>query len=67
MATALMLTFTAVGWSDAGGQVVVGVSSQSLTFVAVKPAERALEEIIKEHELLGNIIVTGVILKDVVI
>ena len=67
MATALMLTFTAVGWTSESNQSVVGVSSQSLTFVDVKPAERALEAIIKEHEFLGNIIVTGVILKDVVI
>lgn len=67
MATALILTFTAITADPDGHMRVVGVSSQSLTFVDVKPAVRALEEVIKEHELLGNIIVTGVILKDVVI
>lgn len=67
MATALMVTFTAVGWTNDGNQSVVGVSSQALTFVDVKPAERALEALIDEHNILGNIIVTGVILKDVVI
>lgn len=66
MATALMLTFTAISY-DGAQMVVVGVSSQCLTFVDVGPANKALESIIAEHEVLSNIIVTGVVLKDVVI
>lgn len=67
MATALLLTFTAVGWTSESNQSVIGISSQTLTFVDVKPAERALAQIQEEHNRLGNVIVQGVILKDVVI
>lgn len=68
MATALIVTFTAIQVSrETGYNEVVGVSSQTLTFVDVKPAERALEAIKATHARCSDLLVEGTILKDVVI
>lgn len=67
MATALILTFTATRADSTGHIKPVGVSSQCLTFVDVGPAERALQALQYAHDRIGDIIVTGVIVKDVVI
>lgn len=68
MATALIVTFTATHINrETGYTEVVGVTSQTLTFVDVKPAERALEAIKETHARIGDLAVEGTILKDVVI
>jgi len=68
MATALVVTFTAIQVNrETGYNEVVGVSSQTLTFVDIKPAERALEAIKATHAPCADLFVAGTILKDVVI
>lgn len=68
MATALIVTITAFKW-DANGYYScdpASITSQTMTFVDVKPAERALEAISQNYPQ-GPYEVKGTILKDVVI
>ena len=66
MATALMVTVIATQICGDNNAQSVTITSQVLTFVDIKPAERALEAIKKAHEHLA-VEVTGTILRDVVI
>lgn len=67
MATALIVTFiTAAPCGSSQGGQSVSITSQTLTFVDIKPAERALEAIKEAHDHLC-VDVIGTILKDVVI
>lgn len=68
MATALIVTFMAVQTNRETGHVdVIGVSSQTLTFVDVGPAEKALTAIKATYAHACDLHVEGTILKDVVI
>lgn len=74
MATALMVTFTQfIGdrRSTSGYDEPVGITSQCLTFVDVNPAQRALDAMKEHYESIADgdsfIVVTGTILKEVVI
>lgn len=68
MATALIVTFTAYKWDPDGYYSCdpVGITSQTLTFVDIGPAQKALEAIQNEHAN-SMYSVVGTILKDVVI
>lgn len=66
MATALMVTIIASSVCGENNAEHVSITSQVLTFVDVKPAERALEQIKEAHSHM-TCSVQGVILKDVVI
>ncbi len=62
MAIALLVTFSEPSFTDGG----IALTSQSLTFVSEKAAEKALEAL-QESYKPSNIAVRGTILKDVVI
>lgn len=66
MATALMVTFITTIPSGPDGSQSVSITSQTLTFVDVKPAERALQALKDAHAHLC-VDITGTILKEVVI
>lgn len=66
MATALIVTFiTTVPCGPDQGQTIA-MSSQTLTFVDVGPAQKALDAIKEAYKDI-SVGITGVILKDVVI
>ena len=71
MATALLVTFTAFNRDENGHDTMVGISSNTMTFVDVKPAERALDLLKVQFESTWTqehwIRVDGTILKDIVI
>ena len=66
MATALIVTFITTVPAGPGSSQSVSMTSQTLTFVDVKPAERALQAIKEAHDHLC-VDITGAIVKDVVI
>ena len=66
MATALMVTFIQYGSARGESPTAVSITSQTLTFVDVGPAEKALQQLVEAHRGLDTEI-TGVILKDVII
>lgn len=71
MATALIVTFTAYNRDHTGDDSIAGVTSQTLTFVDVGPAQKALAAIQEQYNGLvrrdAYVVVDGTILKDVVI
>lgn len=68
MATALIVTITAFKWNEEGYYSCdpAGITSQTLTFVDVGPAQKALDAISASYEQ-SQFEVRGTILRDVVI
>lgn len=68
MATALIVTIATLRYNEEHDYFThepISITSQTMTFVDIKPAQAALEAIEKAHG--DKFIVTGTILKDVVI
>lgn len=66
MATALLVTITALRHNADGAIEPISVTSQTMTFVDIKPAEQALEAIKAAHTEAWYEVI-GVIMKNVVI